>query len=144
MKTSLKDLKVDLIREEDFVEVSEWFVRRKWPVPPAGQMLPPSGYVAYSPDGMLHAVAWLYVTNSQIGIIDWIATNPESEGMVGLVGVKKIIDHIERIATDISVFMHFTPNDSFARYLKGKCRFKITEKANILTRRRASLEVVNG
>jgi len=144
MKTTLKDLKVRPIEDGDFVSVSEWFVKRSWPVPPAGQMLPESGFVAFTPDGKLHAVAWLYVTNSQLGIIDWIATNPDSDGMLGLVGVKKIIDWIERVADGINVFLHFTPNDRLAKFLKGKCRFKISEKANVLTRRRGTLEVVNG
>ena len=135
--SSLKNIVVRLIQDEDFVEVSEWFVKRKWPVPPAGKMLPESGFVAEQ-DGKLLSVAWLYVTNSQVGIIDWIATNPEA-GASGIISVKKLLDHIETISSETNVFMTFVPSDKFAKYLKNKCRFKITEQANVCIRRREAV-----
>ena len=77
----MKDVIIRLIQDEDLPEVSEWFTARKWPVPPAGKMLPDTGYVAERvSDGQLLAVAWFYLTNSQVGIIDWIATNPKEAG----------------------------------------------------------------
>lgn len=140
--TTLKDIRVRPITDDDFPEISEWFVKRRWSVPPVGKMLPETGYVAVSGEKLL-AVAWLYITNSQVGIIDWIATNPEA-GIAGLVSVKKLVEYMEAVsAGSANVFMHFTPNDKFARYLKGKCRFKITEKANVCVRRRP-LEAGNG
>lgn len=139
MKTTLKDITIRLIQDEDFAEVSEWFTKRKWPVPPAGKMLPESGFVAEQ-GGKLLSVAWLYVTNSQVGIIDWIATSPDA-GSAGIISVKRLIDHIEEISVDTNVFMTFVPSDKFAQYLKKKCRFKITEQANVCVRRR---EAANG
>lgn len=139
---NLKDIQIRDITDDDLLEVSEWFAKRRWPVPPAGSMLPDTGYIAYRGDKLL-SVAWLYITNSQVGIIDWIATNPDA-GPVGTASIKKLVDYIEGISGDsTSVFMHFTPNDKLAKFLKKNCRFKTTEKANICVRRR-SLEVVNG
>lgn len=140
--STLKDIRVRLIHDDDFPEISEWFVKRKWPVPPAGKMLPESGYVAVQGEKLL-SVAWLYVTNSQVGIIDWIATNPEA-GPAAIISVKKLLDYIEDVSADYTnVFMTFVPNDKFARHLRKRCRFKITEKANVCVRRRG-LEASNG
>jgi hypothetical protein len=138
----LKDVIIRLIQDDDFAEVAEWFVARKWPVPPAGKMLPDSGYVAEK-DGELLAVAWFYLTNSQVGIVDWICTNPKSMTL-GLRSVIKILQHIEKISSErTNVFMHFTPNDKLAAFLKRKCGYKVTEKANVCVRRRP-LEAANG
>ena len=140
----MKNVLIRLIEDEDLLEVSEWFSARKWPVPPSGKMLPETGYVAVTGDGTLLSVAWFYLTNSQVGIVDWIATNPTA-GAQGLISVIKLIAHIEDISSGTTnVFMHFTPNDKLARFLKRKCGFKVTEKANICVRRRPLQEVVNG
>jgi hypothetical protein len=130
-----------MITDDDFVEISEWFSSRKWPVPPGGKMLPDTGYVAEL-DGQLLAVAWLYLTNSNVGIVDWLATNPNA-GAKGIIVMKKLLAYIEDISGDsISTFMHFTPNDKLAKFLKRKCGFKVTEKANICVRRKP--EVAHG
>lgn len=126
-------IKIRLITDDDLVEVSNWFAARKWPVPPNGKMLPDTGYVAEK-GGQLLSVAWLYITNSNVGIVDWIATNPDA-GAQGIISIKKLLQHIEDISRgSITSFMHFTPNDKFARFLKRKCGFKTTEKANICVR----------
>lgn len=133
----MKGVTVRLIKDDDLVEVSEWFAARKWPIPPSGKTLPETGYVAESADGKLLSVAWLYVTNSDVGIVDWIATAPEA-GAKGLISVIKLIGFIEAVSAGrCNVFMHFTPNDKLARFLKKKCGFKIAETGvNICTRRR--------
>lgn len=134
---ALKDITVRLLTEEDMAEVSEWFAARKWPVPPGGKMLPETGYVAEL-DGRMISVAWLYITNSEVGIIDWIATNPEA-GARGIISVKKLIEHIEGVSLgSLNTFMHFTPNDRLAQYLKKKCGFKVTEKSNVCIRKGAA------
>jgi hypothetical protein len=138
----VKNLTIRKIDDDDMLEISEWFSSRKWPVPPSGKMLPESGYVAVR-DGKLLSVAWLYITNSQVGIVDWIATNP-SAGPHGLISVTRLIDYIEDLSKGyINVFMHFTPNHKLAKFLKRKCGFKIAETdVNICIRRRRHLEAV--
>lgn len=124
---ALKDIKVRLLRDEDMLEISEWFAARKWPTPPQGAMLPETGYVAELGDRKL-SVAWLYITNSSVGIVDWIATNPDA-GVRGLISIKKLIDHIEDVSREnVGAYLHFTPNDKLAKYLKRNCRFKISER----------------
>jgi len=124
----MKDITVRGLVEEDLVEVSQWFINRKWFAPPNGKILPEdTGYVAEI-DGRLLSVAWLYITNSHIGIIDWIATNPES-GTMGLKSIKKLLDYIEEVSREnITTYMHFTSNERFAKYIGKNCRFKPREK----------------
>lgn len=141
MSLDLKNIEVRGLTDEDMPEVTEWFATRKWRVPPAGQMLPKTGYVA-TKGGQLLSVAWLYITNSQVAIIDWIATSPE-RGYVAIASVKKLLATIETEAAGATVFMHFTPNDKLAKFLDKKCGFKTTEKANVCVRRRP-MEVALG
>lgn len=123
---ALKDITVRQLTDEDLVEVSEWFASRKWTHPPVGATLPETGYVAEIGDKKL-SVAWLYITNSAVGIIDWIATNPEA-GYKGMASVRALIDHIEEVSRrDTKSYLHFTGNDKLTRYLKKKCRFKVAE-----------------
>jgi hypothetical protein len=124
---ALRDITVRHLEDDDLVEVSEWFASRKWPYPPQGAMLPKTGFIAEL-NGKKLSVAWLYVTNSSVGIVDWIATNP-NVGVKGLISIKKLIDHIEDISREsVASYLHFTPNEKLARYLKKNCGFKIAEK----------------
>ncbi len=134
----MKNVTIRLITDDDFPEISEWFSARKWPVPPSGKTLPETGYVALdTASNRLLSVAWLYITNSDVGIVDWIATAPEA-GAKGLISVIDLLGYIEGISAGrCNVFMHFTPNDKLAKFLKRKCGFKIAETGvNICTRRR--------
>ncbi len=134
----MKNVLIRDITDDDMPEISEWFAARKWTVPPGGKTLPETGYVAVdSVSNRLLSVAWLYITNSDVGIVDWIATAPES-GAKGLISVIDLLEFIEGVSVSrCNVFMHFTPNAKLARFLKRKCGFKIAETGvNICTRRR--------
>lgn len=123
---ALKGITVRQLQDEDMVEVSEWFAKRNWNSPPQGQMLPSTGYVAVK-EGKLLSVAWLYITNSAMGIVDWIATSPDA-GFRGIASLENLINYIEDISKETTTsYFHFTPNDKLAKYLKRKCRFKIAE-----------------
>ena len=136
-KSAEDELLVRLVREEDFVELSEWFSKRKWPVPPGPDILPKTGYVAVKGDEML-SVAWLYPTTTPVAFVDWMATNPES-GTLGLRSLVKVLDHIKRISDPhVSRLMFLTPNDKLTKFAEKRMKFKKTEKANILIWSRGS------
>lgn len=125
-------ISVRLIEEEDFVEVSAWFADSHWKTPPMGNNLPESGYIAEE-GGRKLAVAWLYVTNSGVALVDWVKTNPEVGGR-GVFAVKKLMGHIEAIAENqINSIIYVTPNDRLAGFLKSRCGFK-TRKENVCVR----------
>ena len=123
----LKNTTVRQLTDEDMLEISEWFANRRWSQPPRRHMLPETGYVAER-EGKLLSVAWLYITNSSIGIVDWVATSPDA-GYRGLASLVNLMDHIELVSKDdTQAWLHFTGNRKLAEYLKKKCRFKIGER----------------
>lgn len=137
----MKNVTIRLIQDDDMLEVSEWFAARKWPIPPSAKTLPETGYVAQGEDGRLLSVAWLYITNSDVGIVDWICSNPAAGQTEGLRSIVKLVDFIEAVSFGrCNVFMHFTPNAKFARFLGKKCRFKTTETGVNLCFRRRPME----
>lgn len=137
----MKNVTIRQLHDEDLIEVSEWFAKRKWSRPPSGKGLPDTGYVAVAESGQLLSVAWLYITNSDVGIIDWMCTNPDAGQTEGLRSIAKLIDFIEAVSAErCNLFMHYTPNAKFARFLGKKCRFKTTETGVNLCFRRRSLE----
>lgn len=126
----LKDITVRDLADEDMVEIVEWFKHRKWRVPPASHALPGTAYVAEQ-HGKLLSVVWLYLTNSGVGILDWVATNPES-GPNGIISIKKVLKHIEGLVEDnLTTFIHFTHNDRLATFFNKKCGYKNDGKVNI-------------
>jgi len=125
-----KDTVVRDLTDEDMVEIVEWFKERKWRTPPASHALPGTAFVAER-NGKLLSVVWLYVTNSGVGILDWVATNPEA-GASGIVSLKKVLKYIETVVGDkMSTFIHFTHNDKLAKFFNKKCGYKNDGKVNI-------------
>lgn len=125
------DFLVRDINDDDLVTVSEWFARRKWPVPPSPAILPKTGYVAER-NGEPVAVAWLYITNSSLGLVEWSATDPES-GIVGLRGLKKVMDHIKKISEPrVKVLFQFVPNKKLAKYMEKRFGFRKSEDAALM------------
>lgn len=126
----MKDVVCRPIQDDDLLEVSEWYTYRKWRVPPNPNILPKSAYVAEK-DGKLLSVIWLYITNSGIGIIDWVATNPRS-GTLGIRSLKNLLKYTEELADkDLNTFIHFTHNDKLSKFFSKKCGFKEDGKVNI-------------
>lgn len=126
----LKNVIVRDLVEDDMVEISEWFVGRKWKVPPANHILPGTAYVAER-NGDLICVVWLYITNSGLGILDWVATKPNA-GPIGLLSIKKVLNYIEEVTGDkLTAFAHFTHNDKLATFFNKKCGYKNTGKVNM-------------
>lgn len=133
---ALKDIIVRDLTEEDMVEVSSWFTDRKWSMAPAPGILPASAYVAEL-DGELLSVAWMYITNSGLAFVDWIATNPKS-GVRGIISVQKVFKYIDKLIArtgNIRACVSYTHNDKLAKYMSKKCGYNLDNtKVNILTR----------
>ena len=126
---ALKDIKVRELNDDDMVEISEWFKTRKWSHGPAPKILPESAYVAEL-DGMLLSVVWVYVTNSGLALMDWIATNPKS-GTKGIISVQKLFKYVEEIfirSEGVNACISYAHSDKLARYLSKKCGYKVDSK----------------
>lgn len=112
------------IETEDMLEVSEWFSRRKWPMPPVDQILPRTGFIAISNSGKKLAVAWIYLTNSSMAFIEWTATNPD-EPMSGMRALNKIFTHVKETSKNsVKVLMQFVANKKLESWLTKHQAFK--------------------
>jgi hypothetical protein len=119
------------IQDEDMKVVTEWFSRRKWPMPPMPHILPKTGFVAKKGD-KLCAVAWVYITNSSLAMVEWTATNPD-ETMLGMRGLKKIYEYVKEVsAPDVKCILQFSSNAKLSQFLERRCGFKNSEKADIM------------
>jgi hypothetical protein len=128
---AIKDIIVRPVQDDDYLEICDWLKDRKWTIPPAKGSLPATGYIAEE-NGKPIAAAFLYLTNSSIGIFDWLSTNPES-GYKGLVGLKKISEHIKKVSDpDVSVILSFQGNGKLANYMTKKLGYKRVEKVDTL------------
>lgn len=103
------------ITEEDFIEISSWLSMRSWPMPNASKCLPKTGYV-YLEDGKRMAAAYVYMTNSNVVIVSWVCTPPDS-GTKGLEGIKKLAAHIQSVVSEDSVIMYIVSSEKLAKYL---------------------------
>ncbi len=84
----IKDVKFRLLKEADMPEVSSWFVKHKWPISPGPEILPDTAYIAEI-DGVPLAVSWIYLTNSTIFWLEWVATNPNYK-VKSIISLKKL------------------------------------------------------
>jgi len=60
------------IAENDHATVAEWWQGHGWPVVPP-HLLPPYGIIV---DGL--CAGWLYKTDSRIGWLEWVVSNPKA------------------------------------------------------------------
>lgn len=69
------------IKEDDYRVVKSWYehrARRGWQMPPM-DIFPDVGYVAQDKKGDMYYAAWLYLSNSELCVLDWIVGNPASK-----------------------------------------------------------------
>lgn len=64
-----KDAHYDLLRA--------WWEGHKWPAIPA-EVLPPTGYVAFTEDSGACLAAFVYTTDSPLAWAEWFISNPSS------------------------------------------------------------------
>lgn len=63
------------VRKEDYAEINSWLAQRNIPTIPLG-LFPPTGFIA---PGI--AAAFLIKTDSQVGVIDYLSSNPKLNQM---------------------------------------------------------------
>lgn len=78
MKSSRKKLHSRRFEfDKDYWEVCEWWRQHEWPfIPP--HALPDNGVMIVDENGVKYAAGWLYVTDSSMGMFEWLVTNPKS------------------------------------------------------------------
>ena len=131
MMTSKPQILVKQIDDRDREEVLSWFTQRKWPFPPTGGTLPAdTGYVAFRGNEYL-ACCWLYLTNSDIVLKEWVATNPQIEATgTRLKGLKVLDDYVKKliVGQGFRTVIHFTSNRGLSKYYKTRLGYKLARK----------------
>lgn len=112
---------------EDYPEVCEWWRARAWKAP-ARSKLSPFGAMAVEGDTRL-AVAWLYVTGSGWGLLEYTVTNPEAPVLSRGRAVRLIVERLSEVAEEAGVedLVTFTESKGLQRLLQ-KCGFNVGDK----------------
>lgn len=121
-------MQVDQIKESEYQEVLGWFTeKRGWPYPPENWVLPETSFVARY-KGKMMAACWLYVTNSPIGFIEILVTNPNASTLIAgralHAAVKAAIDYNKKLRGRYSRVMAVTANESLQRLFKKQFKFR--------------------
>src|SRR5262245_1369230 len=74
---SVIEVKVRPIDEEIYQTISQWWQARQWPTIPRSS-LPKSGFMGFI-DGKPILAAYLYATDSDIGLFEWVISAPDSK-----------------------------------------------------------------
>ena len=129
--TSKNPMLARKIEESDMAEVTSWFTDRKWAFAPTGGTLPEdTGFVTFNNHELI-ACCWLYLTNSNIVLMEWIATNPKVKNIgTRLKGIKVLVDHVKNVMVkqNKTTLISFTSNERLAKYFKKRLGFDISRK----------------
>ena len=120
---------------EDYPEVSKWFTQRKWPRSPKLSHLPATGWIVEKDEKRL-AAAWLYLTNSDMALLEWSVTNPSESPFLCLRAMQRLADYIvaesQLLQPPVDVIIQLNANKKFADFYIKHCGFKFLEDTTML------------
>lgn len=76
--------------KSDYKTVSSWWNERGWTVLPESS-LPATGVIAEGPNGPI-ACAWLYKTDSDIALVEWMISSPTSTHMERAIAIPQVLE----------------------------------------------------
>lgn len=82
--------------ETDYKMISEWWEGHKWPVIPASS-LSRNGLIVHE-DGENLSCGFLYGTDSDISIIEWVLSNPTAGLVKRSIGVKVLVAKLTELS----------------------------------------------
>jgi hypothetical protein len=119
----------------DYPLVAPWFVAHGWPVAPALEVLPTMGVLIFSDEDEPLAVGFLYISNSILGFIDWLATNPKL-GVSGFKALQFLVEVLCGVAagSGMKQVMHLS-RFKYVKVFERRLGFKKSEDLSVLFRR---------
>lgn len=128
-------MSIRVFTPEDYPELATWFHARQWQRAPQLNHLPRTGWVAEK-NGEKLAAAWLYITNSDMALLEWSVTNPFLDPVLCLRALADIVSHIKQQAAllqpPVDAIIQFIPNEKLVRFYEKRLGFKFTEKASLM------------
>lgn len=88
-------MKIKVIEPADLDVYLTWFPQRGWGGAPAKELLSDTGLVVSDNKGPL-CIGFLYVTNSRMTLLEWVATNPERHAVSTVKAIKALIDYCKQ------------------------------------------------
>lgn len=109
------------IEDKDYPEVLSWFATQTWNLPPVDSAMPRHCLIAEDEQGVV-AAGWLYATESSVGFLEWMATNPkraiEYKNAALKAIIKKFVDMGSVVEPSIALFTVYTKNPELMGLLK--------------------------
>lgn len=87
---------------EDYALIAGWWEKRKFAVIPP-EALPSIGFIVNN-----NAAGFLYVTDSTMGVMEWLVTNPDADKHERIKDLKKVIELISEAAKAMDVKLIFS------------------------------------
>jgi hypothetical protein len=111
--------------DADYPMIAEWFVKHGWPVAPEKSILSTMGFIVTDDNDDPLAVGFLYISNSAMAIVDWIATNPKLRGLESVRVLEYLWNSVKEVATElkVGVILHFSL-PKYAKVYEKKFGFK--------------------
>lgn len=106
--------------EDDYKDLSEWWVAHKWPVVPQ-EMLPKMGMVVEDEGGVKCCAGFMYQTDSRLTWIEWVVSNPEVSLRKRVKAVDMLVGGLVELSKACGYKIRFSS-------LKSKGLIKIYEK----------------
>ena len=108
----------DFSANEHFEEVSSWWKFWRWNAHPTPQILSDIGYIVEK-DGLNLCAGWLYTTNSVLGSMEYIISNPFADKKVRSDALDFLIECLfqRNLKEGKLVFMTSIKNESLAKRL---------------------------
>ena len=89
-----------------YLLLTEWWTKHKWPVIPK-PFLPKTGYMAFVGEKPIVA-AFLYKTDSSMGILEWYVSNPDSTYEERTAAMNELLEKVFETARTLGIQAIFT------------------------------------
>lgn len=117
MTSDLTFISIDL--EQHYPLIAGWWAKHQWAIIPK-ECLPQTGLIAVQGETPL-AAAFLYRTDSAMGWLEFMVTNPDANPITRARGLKEVIKRLSSEAPHLGIKCLFssTVNDGLVKILKG-------------------------
>lgn len=106
--------------EKDLADLEAWWAKFNQP-PPIPEMLPTTGLVVESDDGVKLAAGWIIETSMQTALFEWITRNPEISKEQAGEALDFLVTNMKTIAKNLGykLYMTFLINKSLKQRFKN-------------------------
>ena len=125
-------MKIRLLKRDELAIVKPWYLARPGWAVMDDSSYPETAFVVEK-DNELLAAGFLYISNSDMGFLEWTVTNPETSPLLRLKALKYLILGIKDFCKSgqingVKHILQFIADDRLIDFYKEHCGFVSTEK----------------